>query len=196
MTFSIDTITALLDRHSQALPDIGEEADGKTNAAVAMLLRQGVDGLELLFIQRSLHKDDPWSGNIAFPGGKVKPGEEPRQAAERETAEEIGLNLEEALFLGRMPVVRGSYLPVQVSCFVYWLNASDPEMVLNGEVQDTFWASLDDLDDDGRHLTATVTFRGEEFESPAIRLDWPGSPVLWGLTYRLAMHFLEICSSS
>jgi 8-oxo-dGTP pyrophosphatase MutT (NUDIX family) len=195
MTFSIDAIAALLDRHSPAQQNTGEGADGKTSAAVAMILRQGINGLELLFIQRSLHKDDPWSGNIAFPGGKVEAGEEPRQAAERETAEEIGLSLDQALFLGRMPVVRGSYLPVQVSCFVYWLNTADPELVLNGEVQDTFWANLDDLEDQGHHLTARVTFRGEEFESPAIRLDWPGSPVLWGLTYRLALHFLEICRS-
>jgi len=195
MTFSIDTIVALLDRHSQSEHNAGESSEGKTHGAVAMILRQGVNGLELLFIQRSLHKDDPWSGNVAFPGGKVKPGEEPRQAAERETAEEIGLNLKEALYLGRMPAVRGSYLPVKVSCFVYWLNDSAPEIVLNYEVQDTFWANLDDLDDSGHHLTATVSFHGEEFESPAIRLDWPGSPVLWGLTYRLAMHFLEISRS-
>ena len=195
MTFSIEVISALLDRHLQAVRNASADADGKTSAAVAMILRQGAKGLELLFIQRSLHKDDPWSGNVAFPGGKVEPGEEPRQAAERETTEEIGLNLEEALLIGQMPVVRGSYLPVQVSCFVYWLNVLAPEMVLNGEVQDTFWANLDDLDDSGHHLIATVSFRGEEFESPAIRLDWPGSPVLWGLTYRLVKHFLEISRS-
>jgi len=194
MTFSIDAISALLDRQSRAEETKGDDAVAKTKAAVAMILRRGSKGLELLFILRSLHKDDPWSGNVAFPGGKVEAGEQPRQAAERETIEEIGLHLEKAaLFLGRMPVVAGSYLPVQVSCFVYLLNGPAAEMTLNGEVQDTFWANLDDLADPGHHLNATVMFRNEEFVAPAIRLDWPGAPVLWGLTYRLAMHFLEMC---
>lgn len=190
MTFSIDDITNLLARHQPVEQLSGD--DVKTRAAVAMLLRQGQRGLELLFIQRSMFENDPWSGNVAFPGGKVQQGEEPRQAAERETAEEIGLDLNSGLYLGQMPMVRGSLLPVQVSCFVYWMNGSPVELVLNGEVHDTYWAGLDELDNHERHLIASVRFRGEEFEVPAIRLSWPGSPVLWGLTYRLVMHFLEM----
>ncbi|NVN90827.1 MAG: CoA pyrophosphatase [Desulfuromonadales bacterium] len=190
MTFSIDTISALLAGHTsvELLCDDG----GKTRAAVAMILRQGKRGVELLFIQRSRHENDPWSGNVAFPGGKVEQGEESRQAAERETIEEIGLDLNCGIYLGQMPVVRGSYLPVQVSCFVYWMSAAPVELVLNGEVFDTYWADLDDLDNQAHHLIAPVRFRGEEFEVPAIKLSWPGSPVLWGLTYRLVMHFLEM----
>jgi 8-oxo-dGTP pyrophosphatase MutT (NUDIX family) len=190
MTFSIDDITNLLARHQPVEQLSGD--DVKTRAAVAMILRQGQRGLELLFIQRSMFENDPWSGNVAFPGGKAQQGEEPRQAAERETAEEIGLDLNSGLYLGQMPIVRGSLLPVQVSCFVYWMNGSPVELVLNGEVHDTYWAGLDELDNRERHLIASVRFRGEEFEVPAIRLSWPGSPVLWGLTYRLVMHFLEI----
>lgn len=188
MTFSLDAITTQLERHRT----VNTHGDAKTRAAVAMILRQGRNGLELLFIQRALYENDPWSGNLAFPGGKVQQGEEPRQAAERETAEEIGLDLSDARYLGEMPVVRGSHLPVQVSCFVYWLNGSRPRLVLNGEVQDTYWADLDELDDPRRHLIAPVRFGGEEFEVPAVRLPWPGSPVLWGLTYRLVMRFLEM----
>jgi 8-oxo-dGTP pyrophosphatase MutT (NUDIX family) len=190
MTFSLDTITAQLERHRQLETPAVFEA--KTRAAVAMILRQGKSGLELLFIQRALYENDPWSGNIAFPGGKVQTNEGPRQAAERETDEEIGLDLSGARYLGQMPVVRGSHLPVQVSCFVYWLNGSRPQLELNGEVQDTYWADLDELDDPERRLIAPVRFGGEEFEVPAIRLPWPGSPVLWGLTYRLVIHFLEM----
>lgn len=190
MTFSIDDITNLLTRHQPVEQLSGD--DIKTRAAVAMILRQGQRGLELLFIQRSMFENDPWSGNVAFPGGKVQQGEEPRQAAERETGEEIGLDLHSGLYLGQMPMVRGSLLPVQVSCFVYWMNGSPVELVLNGEVHNTYWAGLDELDNREQHLIASVRFRGEEFEVPAIRLSWPGSPVLWGLTYRLVMHFLEM----
>jgi len=193
MTFSIDEIRHLLARHQPVGQPVVEGA--KTHAAVAMILRQGKKGLELLFIQRSLHENDPWSGNVAFPGGKVELGEEPRQAAERETLEEVGLDLSSGFYLGQMPVVRGSHLPVQVSCFVYWMDGLPVDLVLNGEVQDTYWADLNELDNHELHLIASVRFGGEEFEVPAIRLPWPGSPVLWGLTYRLVMHFLEIYRS-
>jgi len=191
MNFSIENIAAMLagSQTAESVPDGG----GVLNAAVAMILRQGGTALELLFIRRSLNENDPWSGHIAFPGGKIEQGEEPRMAAERETAEEIGLDLRNGRYLGQLPADRGSYLPVQVSCFVYWVDGSPVELRLNDEVHDTYWASFNELLDPARHLIAPVRFGGKDFRAPAIRLPWPGAPVVWGLTYRLAMHFLEMC---
>lgn len=189
MTFLLDKISIQLDRHLKAeVPD-----DGRTKAAVAMILRQGDKGVELLYIQRAHHENDPWSGNIAFPGGKANPDESLRAAAERETAEEIGLDLAEALYLGRMPEVVGSYLPVRVSCFVYWLPGPVGSLQLSGEVQEVFWANLDDIVSAEKQIITTVNFGGEAFETPAIELLWPGAPVLWGLTYRLTLQFIELC---
>jgi 8-oxo-dGTP pyrophosphatase MutT (NUDIX family) len=195
MTFSRDTIAELLAR--QQVSDLPHDFEAKTPAAVAMILREGETGkdLKLLYIQRTVHANDPWSGNVAFPGGKIEQGEEPRRAAERETLEEIGLDLGPALYLGRMPEVRGAYLPVRVSGFVYWLQGPQPELVLNDEVHDTFWADLSDLATAERHTVSKVTFGGEKMNAPAIQLDWPGSPVLWGLTYRLTIQFLDMMRS-
>ena len=40
-------------------------------AAVALVLRVGETGaLELLFIKRAEFEGDPWSGHVAFPGGR------------------------------------------------------------------------------------------------------------------------------
>lgn len=189
MTFSIESISGTLKEHLKENLDNSQEL---RYAAVAMILREGENGLELLFIRRALHDGDPWSGNIAFPGGKAEPGEDPRQTAERETLEEIGIDLNRAIYLGRMQDVRGSYLPIIVSCFVYWLSDPSQEIIANGEVNDTFWANLDDLYDFERHLIATVSFGGDELEAPAVALPWPDAPVLWGLTYRLAISFLEM----
>lgn len=191
MSFSIENIAAMLDGRqlAESIPD----CDGVISAAVAMILRQGKIGPELLFIQRSQNENDPWSGHIAFPGGKIKRGEAPRVAAERETDEEIGLDLGKGRYLGQLPTAHGSYLPVQVSCFVYWINGAPAALKLNGEVRDTCWAGLDELLDHERHLIAPVSFGGREFRAPAIRLPWSDSPVVWGLTYRLVMHFLEMC---
>lgn len=188
MRLSFDTIARLLDlRKPEEVP-----ADERTRAAVAMILRQGGNDPEMLFIERAAHERDPWSGDLAFPGGKVEAGEEPRQAAERETREEIGLELANARYLGRLAEITGARLPVRVSCFVYGIEGGSLETVLSDEVKDLFWVGLEELMAPERRVTAPVRFDDQGFDVPAIRLPQDGKPVLWGLTYRLTMEFLEI----
>ena len=75
----------------------------KTRAAVAVVLGPTPEGLQLLFIERAQHPDDPWSGHIAFPGGRIEADDpSPRAAAERETLEEVGLDLSNAEYWGRV----------------------------------------------------------------------------------------------
>ncbi|RKP07586.1 NUDIX hydrolase domain-like protein, partial [Thamnocephalis sphaerospora] len=59
---------------------------------------------EILYIRRTSNPRDPWSGQIAFPGGKREHGETDRQATERETREEVGLDLcsESFTFIGAL----------------------------------------------------------------------------------------------
>jgi 8-oxo-dGTP pyrophosphatase MutT (NUDIX family) len=45
----------------------------------------------LVMIERSVREDDPWSGDMAFPGGRRKPGEDAIEVAAREAEEEICL---------------------------------------------------------------------------------------------------------
>jgi len=161
-------------------------------AAVAMIVRVLPGDLEILFIERATDVRDPWSGHLAFPGGKVESGEQARQAAERETREEIGLALESERYLGRMSDIVGANLPVRVSCFAYAAMSTAIHPVVNREVRDVFWARLSDIRDPERHRMVTVGFSGRSLEVPAIILPQPDKPVLWGITYRLVMQFLEI----
>ena len=193
MALSFEHISSLL---SVQPPEEPLEDDSGIPAAVAMILRRGRNDLEILFIERAAHENDPWSGNLAFPGGKVEQGEELRQTAERETFEEIGLDLGVAAYLGRLSDIAGANLPVRVSCFVYGVPGTDFVPVLNDEVGDLFWIGLDDLLAAERHITTTVTFADKEFEVPAIRLPQPVKPMLWGLTYRLVMELLELHKQS
>jgi 8-oxo-dGTP pyrophosphatase MutT (NUDIX family) len=164
----------------------------RTRAAVAMIMRELPGDLEILFIERATDLRDPWSGHLAFPGGKVEQGERARQAAERETLEEIGLALESERYLGRMSDIVGSNLPVRVSCFAYAAVTTAIHPVVNREVRDVFWVRLSDICNPERHQMATVGFSGRSLEVPAIILPRIGKPVLWGITYRLVMQFLEI----
>jgi 8-oxo-dGTP pyrophosphatase MutT (NUDIX family) len=161
-------------------------------AAVAMILRQGPTGAEILFIIRARRNGDPWSGDLGFPGGKIEPGDAgPRPAAERETLEEIGLDLDDAHCLGRLDDIAGAHLPVRVSCFVFLLERTDP-FVFSEEIADAFWFPLADLLDPKRHVQEVVHFKGERLSCPAVRVLGEGETVLWGITYRLICQFLQI----
>lgn len=162
------------------------------HAAVALIVRGGAVGPEVLFIERARHEGDPWSGDLGFPGGKIERGDGSAQrAAERETLEEIGLDLGRGDYLGRLDDIAGAHLPVAVSCFVYAVAAEVP-LAFSAEVVDAFWAPLGALCDPARHRLATVHFRGEPLQRPAIELRSAGETVLWGITYRLVAQFLQI----
>jgi 8-oxo-dGTP pyrophosphatase MutT (NUDIX family) len=182
------TISAQLKHPRPVLRDL----TGHRRAAVAMLLHRGTDGLQMLFIERATHPGDPWSGNIAFPGGKVESDDADSQgAAERETMEELGIDLSQTIYLGRLSDFDGAHMPVLLSCFVYAVIDEQPELTINEEVKDAFWVRLSDIIDQHRHGMHTFTFAGDLFESPCIRLPDPDKPVLWGLTYRLVQEFLK-----
>jgi 8-oxo-dGTP pyrophosphatase MutT (NUDIX family) len=185
------------ERTPQLLP-----GSNKDVAAVAMLLRDDGSDLQILFIERTERRGDPWSGHIAFPGGRLQdPSETLRAAAERETREEIGVDLGEAEYLGRLDDLSGSTLPVQVSSFAYLLTPTRPQgatereslkanLTLNEEVRRAFWFSLADLVDPERHLHSRFPIGGREVLLPAIQIG-KGKPLLWGLTYRFVMQVVE-----
>jgi 8-oxo-dGTP pyrophosphatase MutT (NUDIX family) len=168
------------------------ETEERSRAAVALVVCAAEPGLEVLVIERSEHERDPWSGHLGFPGGRVEPSDPgPRGAAERETLEELGLDLASADFLGRLDDLSGAYLPVVVSCFVFgvWRR---PELIPNpAEVKQAFWLPLADLADPRRRQEKTFHFRGETSTHPALQVLDDGRPWLWGITYRLVCQFLE-----
>jgi 8-oxo-dGTP pyrophosphatase MutT (NUDIX family) len=189
---TFDCIARILARHEPA----AIESPSRTRAAVALILRIGVNGLEALLMERASREGDPWSGDIGLPGGRGEDQDRsPRQTAERETYEEIGLDLTQCRYLGRLSDIIGAHLPVLVSCYVYGAVMHN-RFDLNHEVRDLIWVSLSDLNAPARHITATVRFGGEEFIRPAIRLPQAGKPLLWGLTYRFVMEFLGILASA
>jgi len=176
----------LASRPPQILP-----AEEREQAAVALILRNGDSELELLFIRRAQHENDPWSGDLAFPGGKVDAEDGgARQAAERETREELALDLAHAEYLGRLDDILGAYLPVLISCFIYHLPQPLP-LLCNHEVREAHWLPLSLVADRSRWREATFNYRGAENSHPTIDLLGPGHPPLWGITYRLLTQFLH-----
>ena len=158
------------------------------NAAVAAIFRPDGDDVQLLFIERARADGDPWSGHIAFPGGRVEADDaDLRATAERETREEIGLHLEPTHYLGRLDDLQGTSLPVQVAAFVYIVD-NDIELDLNREVHRAFWRPLRALCDPARHCQHLT----QAHPMPAIDLLGPERPLLWGITYRFTAQLTDL----
>lgn len=159
------------------------------HAAVSLILAEETTGPEILFIRRAPHDLDPWSGDIGFPGGRLQGhSESARQAAERETFEELNLELPESSCIGRLDDLYGATLPILVSCFVYLLEQK-PELTPNHEIASTFWFPVAELLEESRHHMATLNYRGQTIIHPAVDILGRDRTVLWGITYRLIRQF-------
>jgi 8-oxo-dGTP pyrophosphatase MutT (NUDIX family) len=157
-------------------------------AAVAAIFAPGRRDTELLFIERATRAGDPWSGHMAFPGGRSDPADlDTRHTAERETREELGLDLAPAAWpLGSLSEIdggRASNRPIVVSSHCYWLPVeSRPDLAPNHEVTDVVWVPLSDLLDRKRYIEYRYPPAGMAF--PGIQLD-NQNQVIWGLTLRM-----------
>src|SRR5258706_15670381 len=87
-------------------------------AAVALMLRELEHGPEVFLIRRTEQAHDPWSGHVAFPGGRYDVGDSDLEmTARREVFEEVGIDLSSTgVVLGRLDdvqaVARGRKLPM------------------------------------------------------------------------------------
>ena len=166
-------------------------------AAVAIILHQepgGSDGWELLFILRASHKRDPWSGQMAFPGGRVDDGDATSlSAARRETMEEVSVDLNiNARLLGSLDDVHasagGKVLPMAISPHVFLLTG-DVNPRPNHEVEEVHWIPVSELLDPASRSTTPYTLRGIHFDLPCFRVR---ERVIWGLTYQMLMGLFGV----
>ena len=170
-------------------------ANGLRRAAVAMVLSGRVDAPEVLFIERARQEGDPWSGHMAFPGGRIEPDDEStRVGAERETLEEVGLDLRGAEPLGRLEDLQGHHGATTpglvISAFVY--HAPEPGVLApNHEVQEAFWFPLASLHDPERQVDYPLPPRVEG-RYPGILVGEPERHIVWGLTYRFLEVFFRV----
>ncbi len=162
------------------------------HAAVAAVFRQSESELELLMIQRAVRDGDPWSGHMALPGGHVEAGESPREAAIRETAEELAIDLSSsARFLGALSQniarAKGRIIPLVVTPFIY-VTTSSITPVSNEEVADVVWVPLRYLCDPKNRSVFRYHMKGVNLTLPCI--DYDGYRI-WGLTLRMLDELIK-----
>ncbi|MBL9027250.1 MAG: CoA pyrophosphatase [Myxococcales bacterium] len=163
------------------------DPEGPSAAAVATILRDAPGGLEVLFIRRAERDGDPWSGHMAFPGGRREPHDvDLLSTAIRETIEEIGVDLtRDAELVGVLDdqdaTGRRSREPLPTRPFVFELRA-EPRVVLSSEVTEVLWAPVEPLLRGERGTSVDVTYKGDKFTLPAWDVE---GRIVWGLTYRM-----------
>jgi 8-oxo-dGTP pyrophosphatase MutT (NUDIX family) len=163
-------------------------------AAVAIVIRLGEnDEPEILFIQRAIFEGDPWSGHIAFPGGREEQGDETlADTAIREVFEEMSIDLgSSAELIAPLDDLHPRHvrLPAVVVRPFVFLAGDLPHPVLSSEVADSFWVPLSVLMDRSVWKDATIIAGGVEFSRIAFHHR---GYIVWGMTEHILSGMLSL----
>ena len=183
---------------SEYRPEIIRAKSDK-RAAVALIVDSGQSqhDPEIVFIERAYHAADPWSGQMAFPGGRCDPQDlNSLETACRETQEEIGVDLLVTDRLGRLDDLQGRHggrsREMVISCFVFGAHGVD-RFSPNHEVADVITLSISSLLDPSAHTKVPWPQANRDF--PGICVG-SGERVIWGLTYRFLLRFFSLLGHS
>jgi 8-oxo-dGTP pyrophosphatase MutT (NUDIX family) len=160
---------------------------GHPEAAVAIIINPKDRGGSILLIKRTERVGDPWSGQIAFPGGHRAPNDRNfLETAIREAHEEVGIDLREHELLGQLPLVYARTRGVEVAPFVFQLK-TDVIVKSNEEVAEKFWIPLSTLGISEVDKTEVKTDEGKLNVEAYIY----GRNTVWGLTFRIINILLD-----
>jgi 8-oxo-dGTP pyrophosphatase MutT (NUDIX family) len=179
-------------------PGAMAETDGAPRrAAVAVVFRElpsaDVTALEVLMILRAERTGDPWSGQVALPGGRQDPSDATLiDTAIRETLEETGVDLtRDAVILGTLDELRPRtpVLPPIIVTPIVAVVRHDVSLTTSDELAEAFWVPLDQFRDPMIARESTVRVRGEERVVSSYVL---GPHVVWGMTERILRNLFRL----
>ena len=168
----------------------GEEYSLLPKAAVGMILREDLEkGLVLLLLKRETRVSDPWSGHMAFPGGRMNDSDkEMINTAKREVMEETGINLAKCELLGILDELPPGNRTVTVTPFVFFDIEKSEVKIETKEIADFVWAPLSYF---ANKKNAEI-FRAQTGGTLREFVSFPflGKYVVWGMTLRIIDDFL------
>jgi 8-oxo-dGTP pyrophosphatase MutT (NUDIX family) len=184
----------LQSRLSSYRPTTIPPKDDTRFAAVAAVVRYRQHP-EVLLIRRAEKPRDPWSGQMAFPGGRREDQDSDlRATAVRETFEEVGVDLERhGELLGRLDDIqaigRGNPLGMLIVPYVFRADEVEASPRDLDEVDDVVWAPLEPMLSGKSATTLDYPHKGQMLTFPGYQV---GSNVVWGLTYRMLQVMFEV----
>ncbi len=157
-------------------------------AGVLIPLFERDDGLTVLLTERSAELKHH-AGQIAFPGGRMEPGDSDITAtALRETEEEVGIapaSVSIAGYLDPMPTVTG----YAVTPVVGFVESSTALTIDRTEVSATFEVPLEFLMDETNQRRGVRHYRGRQL--PLIEFHYAGYRI-WGATAHMLVQFRKV----
>lgn len=171
----------------------------KRSAVVALLDAEHISEASLLLIQRAKREGDPWSGHMAFPGGRYERGDRTGWGtAKREMAEEVGFDADapehqllNAKLAGRLSDYNTTkrVLPTKMVISAYVMTVDEqPRLHPNYEVADTIWLPMSYFSDFTNRDMMDFKFRGKDERLPCYRVS--DEKVIWGITLTLIDELL------
>ena len=163
-------------------------------SAVAMILQVRDGELHILMIKRAEREGDPWSGHMAFPGGRMDRSDvNGFEVARRETLEEVGLDLgPEDTCIGRLSDLQARprlrTLGMAVSPFVFRLDR-EVEFVPNYEVAEVIWVPLEFLFNTDNREEMIWKYKGLEIPVPCYMY---GKRCIWGLSLMMLDELMDL----
>ncbi|HZF75862.1 MAG TPA: CoA pyrophosphatase [Acetobacteraceae bacterium] len=180
---------------ARAAPGASDDAEGAVAARggrpvaaavlVPILLHEGAPSILLTLRSARLSSH---AGQVAFPGGRIEPGESAEAAALREAAEEVGLDPRLPRILGRLPdhLTGTGYRVSPVIATI------EPPVTLTpdpGEVAEVFEYPLSALLDPSAPARQAAEFRGRMREFWV----WPHERhQVWGATAAILLNLARI----
>jgi 8-oxo-dGTP pyrophosphatase MutT (NUDIX family) len=164
-----------------------DAADLRRACVLIPLIRRREGEWSLLLTRRSENLA-AHSGQIAFPGGGVEPGEALPETAIREAWEEVGIPPEAVELIGRTDdlVTNSGFL---VAPFVGVIHEPIEYAMQESEVTEVFEVPLDALLVPDEPEVRYVTFRNRRYPAYFYR---HGDYEIWGLTGRMLKAFLDL----
>lgn len=189
----VEALRTSLERSGRPRDEQPMGDDGRMEAAVALVIRTR-PSLDLLLIKRALSERDPWSGQMALPGGRWEPDDSGLEhTAARETREETGVDLDtRGVPLGRLEDVAPSSprLPVmRIAPFVFAVPPDTRAVVASHELASVHWVPIDVLAHPETATETRIHFSGFSKQFPSYHVV--GEHV-WGLTHRILTGFLQV----
>ncbi|MEM1142641.1 MAG: CoA pyrophosphatase [Pseudomonadota bacterium] len=161
---------------------------------MALVLQLRAGELGVLMIKRAERPGDPWSGHMAFPGGRLeKADRNGLAAAKRETDEEIGLQLgPQEPCIGRLSdlhaVNRRFRGALVISPYVFHLKRS-VNFHLNHEVAELVWIPMEFLLD-AENREEMLWERGKlRLKMPCYKYE---GRKIWGLSLKMLDELLDV----